>query len=198
MENYIKNQGQDFFETFNSLNFKKKLLERRKVLFWGPVYDETAKEIVDQLLYLEMEAPGKEITLYINSPGGSVTAGMAIYDTMQMISSPVSTVCVGLAASMGAVLLSGGEKGKRYVFPNAEIMIHQPAIFQPIQDEAANLIITAEQMKKTKLRLSKILAENCNQPLEKVLKDTDRDYWMSAEEAVNYGIVDKIIDKIEL
>ena len=194
----IQNNYDNIIEAFNSLNFRKKLLERRKIFFWGPVYDESAKEIVDQLLYLELEDPGKEITLYINSPGGSVTAGMSIYDTMQMISSPVSTVCLGMAASMGAVLLSGGAKGKRYIFPNAEVMIHQPSIMQPIQDEAANLIITAEQIKKTKLRLTKILAENCNQPFEKVLKDIDRDYWMDPEEAVNYGIVDKIIDKIIL
>ncbi len=194
----IKNNYDQLFEAFNSLNFRKKLLERRKIFFWGPVFDESAKEIVDQLLYLELTDPGKEITLYINSPGGSVTSGLAIYDTMQMISSPVSTVCVGMAASMGAVLLSGGAKGKRYIFPNAEVMIHQPSIFQPIQDEAANLIITAEQMKKTKMRLTKILAENCGQPFEKVLKDSDRDFWMNAEESVNYGIVDKIIDKIIL
>jgi len=141
--------------------------------------------------------PGKDITIFINSPGGSVTSGLSLYDTMQMIKSPVSTVCMGMAASMGAVLLSGGAKGKRYIFPNAEVMIHQPSISGPLQDTAANLIITAEEMQKTKIRLSQILAQNCNKSLEQILKDSDRDHWMSAQESVEYGIVDSVIDKIE-
>lgn len=185
-------------DLLNSVNFRKKFLEKRKVFLWGPVFDDTVKEIVEQLLYLEISEPGKEITLYINSPGGSVSDGLALYDTMQMISSPISTVCVGMAASMGAVLLSGGAKGRRFIFPNAQVMIHQPSISQPLRDTAANLIITAEEMKKTKLRLSEILAKNCNKSVEQILKDSDRDYWMTAQESVDYGIVDAIITKLEI
>lgn len=193
----MNNQNKEqFLEALNSVNFRKKFLEKRKIFFWGAVFDESAKEIVDQLMYLELIDPGKEITLFINSPGGSVTAGLSIYDTMQMISSPVSTVCMGLAASMGSVLLAGGEKGKRYIYPNGEVMIHQPSIGSYFQDVAANLIITAEEIKKTKLRLSQILADRCDKSLEQILKDTDRDNWFNAEEAVEYGIADKIIDKI--
>ncbi len=192
------NDNKKILEAFDSLNFRKKFLERRKLFFWGPVFDDTAKEIVDQLMYLEITDPGKEITLFINSPGGSVTSGLSIYDTMQMISSPVSTICMGMAASMGSVLLSGGKKGKRFIYPNGEVMIHQPSISAGIQDQAANLIITAEEIKKTKIRLSKILADNCNQKLDKVIEDSDRDHWMDAKESIEYGIVDKVISKIKL
>ncbi len=194
----IQNISEELLESLGKLEFRKKFLERRIVFFWGVVDEESSEEIVNQLLYLEMLDPGKEIKMYINSPGGSVSAGLSIYDTMQMISSPVSTICIGLAASMGAVLLSGGEKGKRFIFPNAEVMIHQPAIGAPIADQAANLYITAEHIKKTKERLIRILAENTGQPYDKVLKDADRDYWMGAKESVDYGIVDGIIDKIIL
>lgn len=186
----------EILESLNSVNFRKKFLDYRKVFFWGPVYDETVREIVDQLLFLELQDPGKEITLYINSPGGSVTSGLGLYDTMQMISSPVSTICMGMAASMGAVLLSGGAKGRRFIFPNAEVMIHQPSISSSMEDTAANLIITAEEMKKTKIRLSEILAKNCSKSLEQVLKDSDRDHWMDAKESVEYGIVDGVAEKI--
>ncbi len=194
----INNQSEELIKLFQNIDFRKKFLEKRVVFFWGPVYDESAEDIVNQLLYLEMIDPGKEIKMYINSPGGSVSSGWSIYDTMQMISSPVSTVCLGMAASMGAVLLSGGEKGRRFVFPNAEVMIHQPSIGGVVQDQAANLYITAEHIKKTKERLIKILAENSGQPFEKVLQDADRDYWMDANQSVEYGIVDGIIDKISL
>lgn len=194
----IQNEGFDMFEKFNSMNYKKKFLENRKIFFWGPVYDHTAKEIVDQLMFLEMSDPGKEITFYINSPGGSVTAGLAIYDTMQMISSPVSTVCIGLAASMGSLLLSGGEKGKRFIYPNAEVMIHQPSIGGVIQDQSTNLEITAEQIQKTKLQLAKILADNCGKTTEQLIEDGERDYWMDAKESLEYGIVDGIVEKISL
>ncbi len=192
------NNSDDLLKNLGNIEFRKKFLENRIVFFWGVVDDDSSKEIVNQLLYLELIDPGKEIKMYINSPGGSVSAGLSIYDTMQMISSPVSTICLGMAASMGAVLLSGGEKGKRYIFPNAEVMIHQPAIGAPIADQAANLYITAAHIKKTKERLIRILSENTGQPYEKVVKDSDRDYWMGAEESVNYGIVDSIIDKIIL
>lgn len=199
-ENLMKtiNQSEEFMKLFQNIEFRKKFLEKRIVFFWGPVMDDTAEEIVNQLLYLEMLEQGKEIKMYINSPGGSISAGMSIYDTMQMISSPVSTVCIGMAASMGAVLLSGGEKGKRFIFPNAEVMIHQPSIGGIVQDQAANLYITAEHIKKTKERLTRILAENTGQPYEKVLKDADRDFWLDSKASVEYGIVDKIINKIEL
>jgi ATP-dependent Clp protease protease subunit len=191
-------EKQKILEALESVNFRKKFLEHRKIFFWGPVFDDSAKEIVDQLMYLEMIDPGKEITLFINSPGGSVTAGLSIYDTMQMISSPVSTVCMGMAASMGSVLLSGGAKGKRFIYPNGEVMIHQPSIGGPIQDRAADLIITAKEIKKTKIRLSQILADNCGKTLEQILEDSDRDHWMNAEESVKYGIVDAVIKKIDL
>lgn len=183
-------------EVLDSMNFRKKFLEKRQLFFWGAVFDDTAKEIVDQLLYLEMTDPGKEITMFINSPGGSVTSGLSIYDTIQMISSPVSTICMGMAASMGSVLLSGGKKGRRFIYPNGEVMIHQPSIGSGIQDRAANLIITAEEIKKTKIRLSQILADNCGKTLEQVLVDSDRDHWLDAQESVDYGIVDGVLDKL--
>ena len=178
------------------MNFKKKFLEKRQLFFWGAVFDDSAKELVDKLLYLEMTDPGKEITLFINSPGGSVTSGLSIYDTMQMISSPISTICMGMAASMGSVLLSGGTKGRRFIYPNGEVMIHQPSISSGFQDRAANLIITAEEMKKTKIRLSQILADNCGKTLKEIIKDSDRDHWMDAQSSVDYGIVDAIIEKL--
>jgi len=174
--------------------FDKKFLEQRKVFLWGPVDDKSAKDITNRLLYLEAIDPGKEITFYINSPGGVVTSGMVIYDTMQMITSPVSTVCMGMAASMGSILLSGGKKGKRFIYPNGEVMIHQPS--GGGQGTSADLEIMAEQMQKTKLLGAGILAKNCGQTLEKVLKDFDRDYWMDATESIEYGIVDSIVKKL--
>jgi len=178
----------------SSWQFDKKFIEQRKVFLWGVVDDKSAKDITNRLMYLEAIDPGKEITFYINSPGGIVTSGMVIYDTMQMISSPVSTVCMGMAASMGSILLSGGKKGKRYIFPNGEVMIHQPS--GGGQGTSADLEIMAEQIKKTKLMGAEILAKNCNQTIEKVMKDFDRDYWMDANESVKYGIVDAVLDKI--
>jgi ATP-dependent Clp protease protease subunit len=175
--------------------YNKKFLEQRKIFFWGVVHDNSAKEIVNKLLYLEAEKPGEEIKLYINSPGGVVTSGMVIYDTMQMISSPVSTICMGMAASMGSILLSGGTKGKRYIFPHGEVMIHQPSI-GGAQGTSADLEIIAQQIAKTKELGAKILAKNCGQTLEKVLRDFDRDYWMDAKEAVDYGIVDAVLEKL--
>lgn len=174
--------------------FDKKFIEQRKVFLWGAVDDKTAKDITDRLLYLEALDPGKEITFYINSPGGSVTSGMVIYDTMQMISSPVATVCMGMAASMGSILLSGGEKGRRYIFPHGEVMIHQPS--GGGRGTSADLEIIALQIQKAKILGAKILAENCNQTVEKVMKDFDRDYWMNADESIKYGIVDKVLNKI--
>jgi ATP-dependent Clp protease protease subunit len=174
--------------------FDKKFIEQRKIFLWGPVDDKSAKDITNRLLYLEAMDPGKEITFYINSPGGVITSGMVIYDTMQMISSPVSTVCMGMAASMGSILLSGGKKGKRYIFPHGEVMIHQPS--GGGQGTSADLEIMAIQILKAKQLGAKILAENCGQTYEKVMEDFDRDYWMDPKESMAYGIVDKIIDKI--
>jgi len=174
--------------------FDKKFIEQRKVFLWGPVDDKSSKEITDRLLYLEAIDPGKEITFYINSPGGVVTSGMVIYDTMQMISSPVSTVCMGMAASMGSILLSGGAKGKRYIFPHGEVMIHQPS--GGGRGTSADLEIMAVQMQKTKEMGAKLLADNCGQTFEKVMKDFDRDYWMDAQESIKYGIVDHLLEKL--
>jgi ATP-dependent Clp protease, protease subunit len=175
--------------------YNKKFLEQRQIFFWGAVHDNSAKEIVNKLLYLEAVKPGEEIKLYINSPGGVVTSGMVIYDTMQMISSPVSTICMGMAASMGSILLSGGTKGKRFIFPHGEVMIHQPGI-GGAQGTSADLEILADQMSRTKEISAKILAKNCGKSLEQVMKDFDRDYWMNADEAVAYGIVDGVLDKL--
>lgn len=169
------------------------LLEQRKIFMWGPVEDKTAKDIVGKLLYLESTNPGEKIEFFINSPGGVVTSGYAILDTINLISSPVSTVCVGLAASMGSILLSAGKKGERFIFPLGEVMIHQPSIGYLI-GSASDLEIHAKQMLKTRDVAAKILSENCNQPVEKILEDFDRDYWMGAEESIKYGIVDKIYE----
>ena len=170
-----------------------RLLEDRIVFLTGPIDDAVADSIVAQLIFLEGKDPDKDICLYINSPGGSVTAGLAIYDTMNYIKCDVSTICIGLAASMGAFLLSSGAKGKRYALPNSEIMIHQP--LGGAQGQASDIKIQADHILRTRDRLNKILAKNSSQPLEKIEKDVDRDYFMSAEEAQNYGLIDKVFDK---
>ena len=169
-----------------------RLLKDRIIFLGEEVNDVTASLVVAQILFLESEDPTKDITLYINSPGGSVVAGMAIYDTMQYVKCDVSTICMGMAASMGAFLLAGGTKGKRYALPNAEIMIHQPS--GGAQGQASDIKIVAEQILKTKQKLNKILAENTNQPIEVIERDTERDNYMSAEEALSYGIIDKVIE----
>lgn len=174
--------------------FDKKFIEQRKIFLWGPVDDKSAKDITDRLMYLEAIDPGKEITFYINSPGGGVTSGMVIYDTMQMISSPVSTVCMGMAASMGSILLSGGAKGRRFIFKHGEVMIHQPS--GGGRGTSADLEIMALQIKKAKDLGAKILADNCGQTVEKVMKDFNRDYWMDAQESIDYGIVDGLVETI--
>ena len=176
-----------------SYDIFSRLLNERLVFLGDEVNSETASLVIAQLLFLESEDPDKDISLYINSPGGSVTAGMGIYDTMQYIKCDVSTICVGMAASMGAFLLAGGAKGKRMILPNAEVMIHQPS--GGAQGQATEIQITAEWILRTKKNLAKILAENCNQPFEKVMADTERDYWMSAEQALEYGLVDHIFQK---
>ena len=173
--------------------FDKKFIEQRKIFLWGAVDDKSAKDITNRLLYLEAIDPGKEITFYLNSPGGIITSGMVIYDTMKMITSPVSTVCMGMAASMGSILLSGGEKGKRFIYPHGEVMIHQPS--GGGQGTSADLEIMAIQILKAKQLGAQILADNCGQTYDKVMEDFDRDYWMDAKESMAYGIVDVIMNK---
>ncbi len=170
--------------------------EKRSIYFWGPVDDKSAKDIVTKLLLLDADKPGEEIKLYINSPGGVVTSGMVIYDTIKLIQSPVSTICMGLAASMGSILLSCGTKGRRFIFPSGEVMIHQPSLGGYYQATSADIEIQAEQIRKTKELGARILAENCGKTVEQVMKDFDRDYWMDANEAVAYGIVDGVLEKI--
>lgn len=176
---------------------EKYFFDTRAIYLWGVVDDKSAKDVVTKLLLLEADAPGKEIKFYISSPGGSVTSGMVIYDTMKLISSPVSTICMGLAASMGSILLSAGEKGKRYIYPHGEVMIHQPSLGGHIQGVSADMEIHAEQILRTKLMGAQILADNTGQTIERIKKDFDRDYWMEAEKAIEYGIVDKILTKLE-
>lgn len=176
--------------------FDKKFLEQRKVFLWGVVNDDSAKYVVNRLLYMEADNPGKEIQFFINSPGGVVTSGMVIYDTIKLISSPVRTICMGLAASMGSILLSAGEKGKREIWPSGRVMIHQPSIGGMMQGPVSDLEIQAKEINKTKRMGAQILADNCGQSFEKVMSDFDRDYWMDANEAKDYGIVDSIAKKL--
>lgn len=169
-----------------------RLLKDRVIFLGGPIDDYVANLVVAQLLFLESENPDKDISIYINSPGGVVTAGLAIYDTMQFIKPDVSTMCIGQAASMGALLLSGGSKGKRYCLPNARVMIHQP--LGGIQGQASDIAIHAEETLKIRARLNQILAKHTGQPEEVIAKDTDRDNFMTADKALKYGLVDKILD----
>lgn len=173
-----------------SYDIYSRLLEDRIIFLSGEINDAVANTIVAQLIYLEGKDPSKDISVYINSPGGSVSAGMAIYDTMNYIKCDVSTICVGLAASMGAFLLSSGKKGKRYALPNSEIMIHQP--LGGAQGQASDIAIQAEQILKTKKKLNSIIASNCGKTEEEIAKDADRDFYMSAQEAKDYGLIDEI------
>ena len=175
-----------------SYDIYSRLLKERIIFLGEEVNDVTAGLVVSQLLFLESEDPDKDINLYINSPGGSVTAGMAIYDTMQYVKCDVSTMCMGMAASMGAFLLSGGTKGKRLALPNAEIMIHQPS--GGAQGQATEIEIAAEHILRTKKKLNTILSENTGQPYETIVKDTERDNWLTAQEAREYGLIDKVME----
>ena len=166
------------------------------VLLGSDVNDDIANQLCAQLLYLEGEDANADIWLYINSPGGVVTSGMVMYDTIKMISSPVSTICMGLAASMGSILLSAGTKGKRYIYPHGEVMIHQPSLGGYMQATSADIEIQATQIRKTKELGAKILADNCGKTVDQIMADFDRDYWMDANEAVAYGIVDQVLNKI--
>jgi len=172
-----------------------RLLKERIIFLVGPITDVMANSVIAQLLFLTNQNPNKDIQLYINSPGGSVTAGMAIYDTMQYVKADISTVCVGLAGSMAAVILASGSKGKRFALPNAEILLHQ--VMGGVTGEAVEIEITAKQIIKIKDKLNKIIAKHTDQPLEKVEKDTDRDFYLSAEDAKNYGIIDDVIKRRE-
>lgn len=177
-----------------SYDIYSRLLKDRIIFLGSEIDDMVANSIIAQLLFLAAEDPEKDISLYINSPGGSITAGMAIYDTMQFIKPDVSTICVGMAASMGAFLLTAGAKGKRYALPNSEVMIHQP--LGGARGQATDIKIAAERILRMREMLNKIIAERSGQPLEKVERDTDRDYFMSAEEAKEYGLIDKVIEKL--
>ncbi|MCL2382608.1 MAG: ATP-dependent Clp protease proteolytic subunit [Oscillospiraceae bacterium] len=178
-----------------SYDIFSRLLKDRIIVLSEDVNQVTASLIVAQMLFLESEDPDKEIYFYINSPGGSITAGMAIYDTINYIKCPVSTICIGMAASMGAVLLSAGTKGKRYATPNAEVMIHQPLISGGLSGQTTEIKIHADHMVKTREKLNRILSEKTGQPIEQIEKDTERDNYMTAEEALKYGLIDGIMDK---
>lgn len=175
---------------------QKKFLEQRKIFLWGAVTDESAKDLTEKLLYLETVGPGQEITFYINSPGGSVTAGMAVYDTIKLISSPVKVVVTGMAASMGSILLSAAKKGHRYIYPHARVLIHQPLISGRMVGPASDINIQAKEMEKLRAELNQILASASGQPIEKIDKDSDRDFYLNAREAIAYGLADKIVEKI--
>ena len=176
-----------------SFDIYSRLLKERIVMLSEEVNEVTASLVVAQLLFLDSEDPEKDIHFYISSPGGSVTAGLAIYDTMQLVRADVSTICLGMAASMGAFLLAGGKKGKRYILPNAEVMIHQPS--GGAQGQASDIKITADHILATRRRLNQLMAENTGKPLEVIEADTERDNWLTAEQAVEYGLVDRIITK---
>ena len=175
---------------------QKKFLDQRKIFLWGAVTDETAKDLTEKLLYLEAVDPGKEITFYLNSPGGSVTAGMAVYDTMKLITSPITVVVTGMAASMGSILLSGAPKGRRLLYPHSRVLIHQPLISGRMVGPATDINIQAKEMEKLRKELNKILADASGQPIERIDQDTDRDFYLNAEEAIAYGLADRIVDKV--
>ncbi|MDQ8195564.1 ATP-dependent Clp protease proteolytic subunit [Coraliomargarita sp. SDUM461004] len=189
-----KNKSKDTEE--KSIKIQETFLKERKVFLWGEVSDKSARDVTEKLLYLEMEAPGEEITFYINTPGGSITAGMAVYDTMKLISSPIKVVVTGMAASMGSILLCGADKGNRYLYPHSRVLIHQPLISGQMIAVAVDIHIQAQEMERLRDELNAILAESSGQPLKKIEKDTDRDFYMTADEAIAYGLADKIIDKI--
>lgn len=191
-----KDDKQEAMSSYLTKKMEQLFFEKRAVYLWGVVDDKSAKEIVSKLLLLDADKPGAEIKLFINSPGGVVTSGMVMYDTIKMIQSPVSTICMGLAASMGSILLSAGTKGRRFIFPHGEVMIHQPSLGGYYQATSADIEIQANQILKTKQLGAKILAENCGKTVEQILADFDRDYWMDAEEAVAYGIADGILNKL--
>jgi ATP-dependent Clp protease protease subunit len=178
------------------LLIQRKFLEQRKIFLWGAVTDETAKDITEKLLYLEATAPGKDLTFYINTPGGSITAGMAVYDTIRLITSPVTVVVTGMAASMGSILLSAAPKGRRLLYPHSRVLIHQPLISGRMIGPASDINIQAQEMEKLRAELNQILATASGQPLERINRDTDRDFYLTAREAIEYGLADRIVDRV--
>ncbi len=197
-EEIFYGKGSETPEALNTVTnqIERKLLEKRKIYLWGQVNDDSCQELVERLLYLDAEDNKKDIYLYINSPGGVITSGMAVYDTMQMINADVATICMGLAASMGALLLCGGKKGKRFAFPHSRIMIHQPLISGQIVAPAIDIKIQAEEIRKIREELNKIIADATGHPINQVEKDTDRDYYLNAKEALKYGIIDQVVEKL--
>ena len=191
-------QESELIRNLEERSIEPSLLKARRIFLWSSVDDDSARGVVTRLLSLDSEDPGKEIVLYINSPGGSVHDGMAIYDAMQAITAPVSTVCTGLAASMGAVLLASGQKGRRFTWPHARIMIHQPSVMGTITARATDLDIHAKEIIRMRSELNRLLADRTGQDVDKIAADTDRDYFMSAEEAVEYGLVDEIVSSTSL
>lgn len=175
---------------------QRKFLDQRKIFLWGAVTDESAKDLTEKLLYLEGIAPGKGITFYLNSPGGSITAGMAVFDTMKLITSPITVVVTGMAASMGSILLCGASKGRRFLYQHSRVLIHQPLISGRMVGPATDINIQAKEMEKLRLELNQILATSSGQPLERINQDTDRDFYLNAKEAIDYGLADKIVDSV--
>jgi len=175
---------------------QKKFLEQRKVFLWGEVSDRSAQEVTEKLLYLEATDPGKDVIFYINTPGGSITAGMAVYDTMQLISSPITVIVTGMAASMGSILLCGASKGKRFLYPHSRVLIHQPLITGRMWAAAVDINIQAEEMEKLREELNGILAKASGQPLKKIQQDTDRDFYLNAQEAIDYGLADVVVEEV--
>ena len=175
---------------------QRKFLAQRKIFLWGAVTDATAKDLTEKLLYLEGVAPGKDITFYLNSPGGSITAGMAVFDTMKLITSPITVVVTGMAASMGSILLCGAAKGRRLLYPHSRVLIHQPLISGRMIGPASDINIQAKEMEKLRAELNQILATASGQPLDRINQDTDRDFYLNAQEAIAYGLADRIVDQV--
>ncbi len=185
-------------ENINNINqmLQKKFLKERKIFLWGEINDDLCRDVTARLLYLETIDEGKGVTLYLNSPGGSITAGIAVYDTMKLISSPITVVVTAMAASMGSILLCAASKGQRLLYPHARVLIHQPLIGGQMMGAAVDINIYAQYMEKTREELNLILSESSGQPLEKIQKDTDRDFYMNAQETIDYGLADRIVDKV--
>ncbi len=196
MKNECENKKDEQKSMPLSEEIKKRFLSERKIFLWDSVTDETAADIVEKLLYLDMLDSSKEITFYMSTPGGSISAGMSIYDTMKLIKSPIKVVVTGIAMSMGSILLSAAPKGKRFLFPSARVMIHQPLIMGEMSGSAVDMHIQAQELERMRQELNKILAEASGQPIEKISADTDRDFFMTAQEAIDYGLADEIVTSI--
>ena len=196
MKNECENKKDEQKSMPLSEEIKKRFLSERKIFLWDSVTDETAADIVEKLLYLDMLDSSKEITVYMSTPGGSISAGMSIYDTMKLIKSPIKVVVTGIAMSMGSILLSAAPKGKRFLFPSARVMIHQPLIMGEMSGSAVDMHIQAQELERMRQELNKILAEASGQPIEKISADTDRDFFMTAQEAIDYGLADEIVTSI--